>query len=118
MKLTDFKVLAFDVYGTLIDWESGMVTALKPLAHRQAVCLAFFPSHFDTPFFSQTTVNHCKKIKVLFVGCPALRRGFMIGVCFKNIVARQVLTDLVRQWFESCDHAAFPVDQRAINVEC
>ena len=31
MKLSDFKVLAFDVYGTLIDWESGMVTALKPL---------------------------------------------------------------------------------------
>jgi len=30
-KLTDFKVLAFDVYGTLIDWESGMVNALKPL---------------------------------------------------------------------------------------
>jgi 2-haloacid dehalogenase len=31
MKLTDFKVLAFDVYGTLIDWESGMVNALQPL---------------------------------------------------------------------------------------
>ncbi len=31
MKLGDFKVLAFDVYGTLIDWESGMVTGLKPL---------------------------------------------------------------------------------------
>ena len=31
MKLSDFKVLTFDVYGTLIDWESGMVTALKPL---------------------------------------------------------------------------------------
>ena len=34
MKLTDFKVLAFDVYGTLIDWESGMVTALKPLTDK------------------------------------------------------------------------------------
>ena len=31
MKLSDFKVLAFDVYGTLIDWESGMIAALKPL---------------------------------------------------------------------------------------
>jgi 2-haloacid dehalogenase len=31
MKLTDFKVLTFDCYGTLIDWESGMVEALKPL---------------------------------------------------------------------------------------
>ena len=28
-KLTDFKALTFDCYGTLIDWESGMVEALK-----------------------------------------------------------------------------------------
>jgi len=31
MKLTDFNVLTFDCYGTLIDWESGIYTALKPL---------------------------------------------------------------------------------------
>ncbi|KAF2027965.1 HAD-like protein [Setomelanomma holmii] len=29
-KLTDFKLLSFDVYGTLIDWERGVVTALEP----------------------------------------------------------------------------------------
>jgi 2-haloacid dehalogenase len=31
MRLTDFKVLTFDCYGTLIDWESGMFAALQPL---------------------------------------------------------------------------------------
>jgi len=31
MKLTQFKALTFDCYGTLIDWESGMIEALKPL---------------------------------------------------------------------------------------
>ena len=31
MKLTDFSVLTFDCYGTLIDWESGIFTALQPL---------------------------------------------------------------------------------------
>ena len=31
MRLADFKVLTFDCYGTLIDWESGMVEALRPL---------------------------------------------------------------------------------------
>jgi len=31
MKLTDFKALTFDCYGTLVDWESGMIEALKPL---------------------------------------------------------------------------------------
>jgi 2-haloalkanoic acid dehalogenase type II len=30
-KLTDFKLLTFDVYGTLIDWETGVLTALQPL---------------------------------------------------------------------------------------
>ncbi|WPB58930.1 haloacid dehalogenase type II [Xylophilus sp. GOD-11R] len=32
MKLSDFKVLTFDCYGTLIDWESGIFNALAPLA--------------------------------------------------------------------------------------
>src|ERR1700761_7166716 len=30
-KLTDFKVLTFDCYGTLIDWETGIWNALAPL---------------------------------------------------------------------------------------
>ena len=34
MKLTDFKALTFDCYGTLIDWETGMVDGLKPLISR------------------------------------------------------------------------------------
>jgi len=34
MKLSDFKALSFDVYGTLIDWESGMVKGLEPLTTR------------------------------------------------------------------------------------
>ena len=31
MRLSDFSVLSFDCYGTLIDWESGIWTALQPL---------------------------------------------------------------------------------------
>lgn len=30
-QLTDFKVLSFDVYGTLIDWEQGILSNLQPL---------------------------------------------------------------------------------------
>ncbi len=36
MKLTDFKALTFDCYGTLIDWETGMFEALEPLISRAA----------------------------------------------------------------------------------
>lgn len=31
MSLSNFKVLSFDVYGTMIDWEVGAMTALQPL---------------------------------------------------------------------------------------
>lgn len=34
MLLTDFKALSFDCYGTLIDWESGMIQALSELTKR------------------------------------------------------------------------------------
>ncbi|KAM3517090.1 hypothetical protein NHJ13051_009298 [Beauveria bassiana] len=34
--LDDFDVLCFDVYGTLIDWETGITTALQPLFITQA----------------------------------------------------------------------------------
>jgi 2-haloacid dehalogenase len=34
MRLSDFKALTFDCYGTLIDWESGMLEALKPLTSK------------------------------------------------------------------------------------
>ncbi len=36
MKLTDFKALTFDCYGTLIDWESGMIAGLEPLTSKLA----------------------------------------------------------------------------------
>jgi 2-haloacid dehalogenase len=32
LRLSEFKVLSFDCYGTLIDWETGIVNALAPLA--------------------------------------------------------------------------------------
>ncbi len=41
MKLTDFKALTFDCYGTLIDWERGMIEALKPLTGK----LSRAPTH-------------------------------------------------------------------------
>ena len=34
MRLTDFKVLTFDCYGTLIDWESGIADAYRGLVAR------------------------------------------------------------------------------------
>jgi 2-haloalkanoic acid dehalogenase type II len=51
VRLSDFSVLTFDCYGTLIDWETGLFNALGPLvtaagvtAGREAV-LAQFATH-------------------------------------------------------------------------
>jgi 2-haloacid dehalogenase len=40
MKLTEFKALTLDCYGTLIDWESGMIEAMKPLTDKVGRALA------------------------------------------------------------------------------
>jgi 2-haloacid dehalogenase len=40
MQLTEFKVLTFDCYGTLIDWENGITRALQPLLTRSGKALS------------------------------------------------------------------------------
>jgi 2-haloalkanoic acid dehalogenase type II len=40
MRLSNFRVLTFDCYGTLIDWETGIFTALQPLLRKAAAPLA------------------------------------------------------------------------------
>jgi len=37
MRLSDFKVLSFDCYGTLIDWETGLLAAFEPWRSRTRV---------------------------------------------------------------------------------
>ena len=38
--LTDFKVLTFDCYGTLIDWETGIPRGLEPLTSRAEIAVS------------------------------------------------------------------------------
>lgn len=40
MQISDFKALTFDVYGTLIDWETGMINGLKPLTDQLSPALS------------------------------------------------------------------------------
>lgn len=39
MRLTDFDALSFDCYGTLIDWETGILATLRPWAERRDLAL-------------------------------------------------------------------------------
>ena len=38
-RLSDFKILTFDCYGTLIDWETGILNELNPWAARHGLTL-------------------------------------------------------------------------------
>ncbi|HEY7432472.1 MAG TPA: HAD family hydrolase [Streptosporangiaceae bacterium] len=40
MKLTDFEALSFDCYGTLIDWETGILAVLRPWADASGLAVA------------------------------------------------------------------------------
>ena len=39
MELTDFEALSFDCYGTLIDWEAGLLAVLAPWARARGLTL-------------------------------------------------------------------------------
>src|ERR1700751_3357177 len=40
MEFTDFEALSFDCYGTLIDWEAGLLDVLGPWARARGLELA------------------------------------------------------------------------------
>ena len=39
MELTEFEALSFDCYGTLIDWEAGLLAVLGPWARARGLAL-------------------------------------------------------------------------------
>ena len=66
MRLSDFKVLTFDCYGTLIDWESGILAAIRPLLQRlggkvdDESALAAFARHESAIESEQPSLNYRK----------------------------------------------------------
>ena len=75
MRLTDFKVLTFDCYGTLIDWESGMFEALKPLTSRLS------------PALSRDSVlqAHGRHESAQQSSTPAMRYSDLLAVVYKRL---------------------------------
>jgi len=72
MRLTDFKVLTFDCYGTLIDWESGILAALRPLLSKLKVddeaALAAFARHESALEEAQPGLNYRKILAACYRG--------------------------------------------------
>ena len=57
-RLSDYRLLSFDVYGTLIDWETGVLNGLKPLLDANNAKLS--RENIHTVFHEQETVQQYK----------------------------------------------------------
>lgn len=75
MKLTDFKALTFDCYGTLIDWETGMVEALAPLTAQVS------------PALSRNAIleAHARHESSQQIWTPAMRYDRLLAVVYKRL---------------------------------
>ena len=86
MQLTDFKALTFDCYGTLIDWESGIIEGLRPLTSRAEKTLSqdeILEAH-GRHESSQQTVT------------PTLRYRELLAIVYKRLAEDATLCSLTR----------------------
>lgn len=75
MKLTDFKALTFDVYGTLIDWETGMVEGLAGLVAK-----------VDRPLSRNEILEaHARHESTQQKYTPAMKYSELLSVVYKRL---------------------------------
>jgi 2-haloacid dehalogenase len=90
MRLSDFKVLTFDCYGTLIDWESGMVAALKPLTDKARPALkrdAILEAHARHESFQQAQTPAKLYSALLAIVYKRLAEEWSVPVSWDECVA-------------------------------
>ena len=75
MRIGDFKVLTFDVYGTLIDWESGMLEALRPLTDRVERSLTN----------DQILESHARNESEAQRWTPAMRYSDLLAIVYRRL---------------------------------
>ncbi|KJV27334.1 haloacid dehalogenase [Aquitalea magnusonii] len=78
MKLSDFKVLTFDCYGTLIDWETGIYNGLKPLIEK-----AGFTSKSRDEILENYAIHEADQ-EVL---TPALAYSILLPIVYKRLAS-------------------------------
>ena len=97
LDLTRFKVLTFDCYGTMIDWETGIFSALRPILARMEKRLPTPPFWSCTPNWKsrRRRENFC----VIEMSCKSVVRGFgeRLGFLPTDAEARS-LPDSIANW--------------------
>ncbi len=83
MRIRDFKALSFDCYGTLIDWESGIIDSLKFISSRVNRSLSrdrILEAHAQAESFQQLTTPTKLYRDVLAVVCKRLAELWQVPV--------------------------------------
>lgn len=77
MSLRDYEALTFDCYGTLIDWESGMVAGLAPLTRQR-------------PDLTRNDIleAHAKAESGQQAQTPAMRYRDLLAIVYKRLAER------------------------------
>jgi 2-haloacid dehalogenase len=83
--LTDYKVLTFDTYGTLIDWETGIYSALGPLLAK-----------LETAPARDRALEH-------FARAESTRQAETPGMIYSELLATVYLT-LAKEWGAAASH--------------
>jgi 2-haloalkanoic acid dehalogenase type II len=78
MQLADFKVLSFDCYGTLIDWEKGILASLQPLLRKTSNTLSE-----DAVLEAYAEAESAQEIET-----PTLRYSELLRIVYANLAQK------------------------------
>lgn len=98
MLLSDFQVLTFDCYGTLIDWERGLIEALKPLTSKTKRPLArneVLEAHARHESAQQQQTPSMRYSELLAVVCKRLAEEWQIPASWDEC---QTYGQSIRNW--------------------
>ncbi|GME32359.1 hypothetical protein GTA08_BOTSDO07883 [Neofusicoccum parvum] len=85
--LTSFRALTFDCFGTLIDWEAGIYTALAPLLARLPSTHAF---HTSRPAALKAFVAHESRIQA---EQPTLPYSALLSAAYADLATADLALD-------------------------
>lgn len=104
LDLTQFKVISFDCYGTMIDWESGIFSALRPILAAHGKSLA---DHKLLEIYAELELAAEADYKPYREVLQAVVRGFgeRLGFRVSDDEAR-FLPESVRNWQPFADTAS------------
>lgn len=107
--LSDFSLLSFDVYGTLIDWETGILTALEPLfgkliPNRKAILAKYHELEVeqqtltpDLPYSQLLTTIYPKLAQSFNLPVPTAEESISFGRSIGNWPAFPDTVDALRR---------------------